>query len=77
MAMAEVELCRVHHRADVAREREALVAAKVDLAAVRLEPADGERQFSCACVIRFSIRICGGALGHTASNGRTIEDTTV
>ena len=44
---AEVEFGRVHHGADVAREREAFVVVEIDIAAVRLEHADGERQLSC------------------------------
>ena len=42
---AEVEFGLVRHGADVAREREALIEA--DIAAVRLEHADGEGQLSC------------------------------
>ena len=42
---AEVELGRVRHGADVAREREAFV--DFDLAAVCLEHANGEGQLSC------------------------------
>ena len=42
VAAAEVEFCCVLDGADVARQREALVAAEVDIAAVRLELADRE-----------------------------------
>ena len=41
-AFAEVECCCVLDGTDVARKREALVAVKVDIAAVRLELADRE-----------------------------------
>ena len=42
-SFAQVELCDVVAKlADVARQREALVAIEVDLAAVRLELADRE-----------------------------------
>ncbi len=42
VASAEVEFCCVLDGADVARQREALVAVEVDFAAVRLELADRE-----------------------------------
>ena len=42
-AAAEVEFCCVLNSADVARQREALVAVEVDIAAVRVELADRER----------------------------------
>ena len=42
IAFAEVEFGCVLDGADVARQREALVAVEVDLAAVRLELADRE-----------------------------------
>ena len=48
MAVPEVELGRVGDRANVVREREALVAIELNRAAVGLELADCEREFACA-----------------------------
>ena len=48
VAVAEVEFCRVLDGADVAREREALVAEELDIATVRLELANREGQLPCA-----------------------------
>ena len=48
VAVAEVELGRVGNQTDIVREREALVAREINLAAVGLELADSEREFACA-----------------------------